>query len=123
MRILKFSLCFLVCFSLFLGVLFSASAASYSLYSSCSPSESAVVNLIGVWRNQTNYNPFDEYLVCRTGQYEYFLFYGSDLNSDYSYIRYFASSSGYNTVWSVAFGSGSSLSVNYGNYMPEEEAK
>lgn len=93
------------------------SAQTVNLYRSVSPSDSIVVSLIGLYRNSTDYNPYDEYFVCRAGEFDYYLFYGTSLQDDYNYIRYYGTqSSSYNQQWQYSTGSGSNLNVNQGIY-------
>lgn len=115
---LKVILCFLVCLALSVGLVFSVSAASFTLYSSLSGDDSVCNRLIGLYRNSDSYSPYNQFLVCRTGQYEYYLFSGSDLTQSYDYIRYYALTSGYSSQWNISYGSGNSLSINYNSYVP-----
>ena len=88
-----------------------------SLYRSVNPNDSVVVSLIGLYRNSADYNPYDEYFVCRAGEFDYYLFYGTSLQADYKYIRYYGTqSSSYNQQWQYSTGSGTKLNVIQGNY-------
>ena len=88
-----------------------------SLYRSVNPNDSVVVSLIGLYRNSPDYNPYDEYFVCRAGEFDYYLFYGTSLQDEYKYIRYYGTqSSSYNQQWQYSTGSGSNLNVIQGHY-------
>lgn len=98
-------------------MIITTSAQTVNLYRTISPNDSIVVSLIGLYRNSSDYNPFDEYFVCRVGEYDYYLFYGTSLQDDYKYIRYYATQfSSYTPQWTYSTGSGSNLNVNQGIY-------
>lgn len=96
-------------FFAFLLVIFScisAAAATYTPYQGLTDSSSQASLLYGYYRNLDSFSYDNEFIIMRSGQYEYYLFYAEDLSSDtVNYISYTGStSSGYNTVWSVSVG-------------------
>ena len=107
--------CLLVFFWLFLLTGF---AESFNLYSSMSSSDSIAQNLIGLYLNQDDFDPFNQYYCCRVGQYDYRLFYAKNLAEYYKYIRYSAvSGQGPAYVYQYDYGSGSDLQINTGGYV------
>lgn len=94
----------------------SAAAQTVNLYRSINPNDSVVTSLLGLYRNRSDYNPFDEYFICRSGENEYYLFFGQQLSESYNYIRYYGTTSGYNTTWSYSEGTGTNLNVVSGIY-------
>lgn len=96
-------------FFAFLLVIFScisAAAASFIPYQGLTDSSSQASLLYGYYRNLDSFSYDNEFIIMRSGQYEYYLFYAEDLSSDsVNYISYTGTtSSGYNTVWSVSVG-------------------
>lgn len=100
-------------------IVLPCSAASYSLYGSLGSNDTIVNNLVGLYLNQIDYDPYQEYYVARVGQYDYMLFYSDKLfDGDYSYIRYHLLNPGsYNSYYVYEFGEGSNLSISAGSYV------
>lgn len=117
----KRSLSFLLLVSFLVGLLTSllitCSAANYTLYGNLSSNDTIVSNLIGVYTNQDDYDPFNQYYVARIGQYDYFLFYGRDLSEDYKFIRYYGTQDGVSMRYNYVIGSGSNLNVNRNGFI------
>lgn len=118
-RFLSFCLLLLFLVSLLSAFSFPVFAEQFSLYSSVSPSDTIVKNLIGIYQNSPDYDPYNEFEVARVGQYDYRIFYGRDIDSsDYSYFQYYGVQSGVGAVnWAYAGGVGSSLHLIKLNYM------
>lgn len=98
---------------------FSASAESFSAYGSVTDSSSQVNILLDAYFNQSDFDPFAQYIIIRVGEYDYRLFYGSDLTASgvkfLDYSRY--SSGSYNYEYRLTSGQLSgSLSYSLGNY-------
>lgn len=77
----------------------SASAATYSLYSSVTASTSQISLLIDSMHNQRDYNPFRNWVAFRTDQNDYSLFYNIKDDRSAIRLRYYATNNGYTTVW------------------------
>lgn len=116
---LRLSSIFLLAFFLliFVGTLaFPVFAANYTAYSSVSSSDSVTKNLIGIYRNSPDFDPFNQYVVCRTGQYEYYVFYAKNLAEDYKYYRYHGTvNQGYVNYYYDS-GEGNNLRINTAGY-------
>lgn len=108
---------FAVLLSGFLIFIVPVGAANYTLYGNLSSNDTITQNLIGVYTNQEDYDPFNQYYVARIGQYDYFLFYGRDLSEDYRFIRYYGTQDGVGMRYNYVIGSGNNLNVNRSGYM------
>lgn len=109
---------FLVLFvAVFMSFSVTALSASVSVYAGVSDSDQIVKNLIGIYQNDNSYDPFNEYVVLRSGQYEYYVFFGKDLSDDYRYYRYYGTQNGYNTVWQIDTGTGNNLRIDSHGYL------
>lgn len=103
-------------FALFLLLIFpiGASAATYNAYGSLTSTSSQAAILIGYYLNSPYFSNTYEYIVIRTGQYDYKLFSAQDFSTGpvhvISYTR--GSDNEYHIVESDI----SSLSYNLGNY-------
>ena len=95
---------------------FSSYAASFSAYGSVSNSTSYVQTLVGYYMNSDEYKFTNDFIVIRTGQYQYDLFFGKELSGTVKYYRLSAQTSGYNTEWIFSSGSVSNFSYSLGNY-------
>lgn len=90
--------------------------ANFTLYGSLQPNDSIVNNLVSVYINEPDYDPFNEYIVFRSGQYDYHLCYSQSLSGDYKDIHYYAVQNGYNLNYYVEVISGSELAITYNGY-------
>lgn len=72
----------------------SAHAETISLYASVDDSSGSVNMLGDLMRNDPEYDPFNEYVICRTGERDYRLYFGKDLD-EFS-ICYIYQTSAYN---------------------------
>lgn len=97
---------FILVFVVLIGSCIASFAASFIPYQGLTDSSSQASLLYGYYRNLDSFSYDNEFIIMRSGQYEYYLFYAEDLSSDtVNYISYTGStSSGYNTVWSVSVG-------------------
>ena len=85
-----------------------ASASSVSLFRDVNSDSSISNRLIDIYRNQSDYDPQQDYVVYSSDQYSYTLAYG-DLENSYNYIR-FTQAHNYFPA-SYSFGSASQLSI------------
>lgn len=93
-------------------------AENFTLYSSVQSSDQIVRNLISIYQNSPNYDPFNEFEVARVSQYDYRLFYGRDISSGpYNFFQYtlYTSTSGSNYIYTG--GSGTDLYLDKRGYM------
>lgn len=108
-----------ITFSLLLciGAAITASAATYTPYQGLTDSSSQASLLYGYYRNLDNFSYDDEFIIMRSGQYDYYLFFG-DLSSDkVNFISYTANtSSGYNQIYEINFGIESNFNYVLNNY-------
>lgn len=105
-------LCILVSVSL------SSYAENFTLYQSVGTNDTITRNLIAIYQNSPEYDPFYEFEVARVGQYDYRLFYGKDISSgDYNFYQYVGvpTTSGINYQYSG--GTGSNLYLEKRGYM------
>lgn len=107
---------FALIFALFLLFIFplGASAATYNAYGSVTSTSSQAAILIGYYLNSSYFSNTYEFIVMRTGQYDYKLFSGPKLSGDQihviSYIR------GSDNEYHITENDISSFSYNLGNY-------
>lgn len=108
----------IIILSLLLLLSFSVSsfAANYSVYSSVTPSTSQISILINTLQNQPDLKPFLHWVAFRTGDYDYSLFYNIKDDGSALRLRYYATSSGYNTVWHLVKSSENNFSYYSNNY-------
>lgn len=115
------SVCYVLFCVLFLFLLLFTSAIgyaeNYSLFSSLNPEDNIAKNLVGFYINQPDYDPYNEYYCCRTGQYDYYLFYGRSLSGDYKYIHYYGVQNGYNLSYFYSVGGGSNLIISSNGFI------
>lgn len=97
----SFFLVLLLC----IGSVITVVAATYTPYQGLTDSSSQASLLYGYYRNLDTFSYDDEFIIMRSGQYDYYLFYG-DLSSDsVFYISYRGNTqSGYNTVYEISMG-------------------
>lgn len=94
-----------------------SSAATFMPYSGLTDTSSQVSLLYGYYRNLDTFSFDDEFIIMRSGQYEYYLFYSYDLsNSTVNYISYIGTSSNYNTVYEISVGVENNFSYILNNY-------
>lgn len=106
-----------VFFVLLLGLVLSISCFAYTVtpYADLTSSSGTANNLIDLYRNESDYDPLQEFAVFRESQYVYTLFYGSKLSESFKYIRF---TQAHNTLpQSYSFGSGSNLQINDNGYL------
>lgn len=99
-----------------LGAL-SVWCAAYTVtpYGDVTSSSTTANNLVDLYRNESNYDPLQEFAVIRESQYVYTLFYGEKLSQSFDYIRF---TQAHNSVpQSYSFGSGSNLQINDNGYL------
>lgn len=95
-----------------------AFAQSYTLYSSMGETDTNTRNLIGMYQNSPYYDPYNQFFVCRTGQYEYHIFFGKNLSDEYRYYKYYGQNlGGYQQTYYFDAGTGSNLQINYNGYV------
>lgn len=104
----------LVAFSV---TLINASAANYALFSSVSASDSSVNNLMSLYMNEPDYDPFNQYFCGAFGQYDYYLFYSPNLAEDYKFIRYYRQQVGNGYQYRFEHGTGSNLQIITNGYL------
>lgn len=94
-----------------------AQAASYTLYSSVSTGDSAVSNLMSIYMNDSDYDPFNQYFCGSFGQSDYYLFYSKNLAEEYKYIRYYRLQVGNGFQYRFEHGSGNNLQIITNGYL------
>lgn len=93
-------------------------AENFTLYSSVGSNDTITRNLIAIYQNSPNYDPYYEFEVARVGQYDYRLFYGADISDgQYNFYQYVGvpSSSGINYFYSG--GNGTNLYLDKRGYV------
>lgn len=93
----------------------SVSAESFSAYSSVTENSSQISILLQYLFNQEDFDCFKDFVALRTGDYDYSLFYNIE-GGNARRLRYYATSSGYNTIWHATISDVSNFSFNSGNY-------
>ena len=113
----KFIFVFFSVFLILISSVFISSASTFVPYSSLTDTSSQASLLFNYYRNLDTFSYDDDFLIMRSGQYEYYLFYG-DLTSDtVNYISYIGqTSSGYNTIWTIDIGVESNFSYVLNEY-------
>lgn len=98
---------FFVVFLATVGVIFScisAGAATYTPYSSITDSSSQANILYDYYRNLDTFDYNDEFLIMRSGQYDYYLFFSDSLSDKtVNYISY-TSGGQYNNTYVINLG-------------------
>ncbi|MBO5395383.1 MAG: hypothetical protein J6A97_00715 [Clostridia bacterium] len=102
---IKFFLSLFLVLLFCIGSVITCCAATFTPYQGITNSSSQVSLLYGYYRNLDTFSYDDEFIIMRSGQYDYYLFYG-DLSSDsVFYISYLGNTqSGYNTVYEISMG-------------------
>lgn len=88
-------------------------------YGSLTTTSSQVPILYGYYVNSEYYNPFYDYVIIRTGEYEYTLYYGRNLEigtSDANYIQYYRTGSTSNYIYKFRTGHVNDFSVSTDTY-------
>lgn len=100
-----------VIFSVFLvlllciGSAMMCSAATFTPYSGLTDSSSQASLLYGYYRNLDTFSYDNEFIIMRSGQYDYYLFYGDLSSGTVDYISYRGTTqSGYGTVYQIEYG-------------------
>ena len=79
----------ILCLLSFFSLCFSVSAATYTPYQGITDSSSQANILYDYYRNLDDFDYNDEFLIMRSGQYAYYLFYADSLDSNtVNYISY-----------------------------------
>lgn len=66
--------CVILLLILCIGSVITASAATYTPYQGLTDTSSQASLLYGYYRNLDNFSYDDEFIIMRSGQYEYYLF-------------------------------------------------
>lgn len=105
--IFSFFLALMLC----IGSCLSASAATYTPYSGLTDTSSQASLLYGYYRNLEDFSYDNEFIIMRSDQNSYYLFYAPDLSAhSVNYISYIgSSSSGYNTTYQINMGTESNF--------------
>lgn len=101
------------------GVIFScisAGAATYTPYGGITDSSSQANILYDYYRNLDTFDYNDEFLIMRSGQYEYYLFYSDSLSD--TVVNYISYTSGgqYNSTYVINLGVDSNFKYNLNEY-------
>ena len=95
--------------------IFPAFADTVSLYSNIDDSNNVCNLLVDAMRNDSQYDPYNEYAVVRAGEFDYRIYFGKDLSgSDLVYYKYTPQSYGISA--SIQRGTASSLSITKNGY-------
>lgn len=110
-KLLSFTLCIVIFFSMPAIAL----ADSVSLYSNIDDSNTYCNILIDVMRSDIDYDPYNEYVVVRAGEYDYRIYFGENLNgSELVYYRYQPTRQ--SIPASLTRGTASNLNINKNGY-------
>ena len=109
----------LIVFLVVCGVMFScisAGAATYTPYGGITDSSSQSNILYDYYRNLDTFDYNDEFLIMRSGQYEYYLFYSDSLSD--TVVNYISYTSGgqYNSTYVINLGVDSNFKYNLNEY-------
>lgn len=97
----SFFLALLLC----IGSAIMVSAATYTPYQGLTDSSSQASLLYGYYRNLDTFSYDNEFIIMRSGQYDYYLFYGDLSSGTVDYISYRGTTqSGYGTVYQIEYG-------------------
>lgn len=105
----------IVSITLLFLLVFYASAAYYTPYASVTASTSNISMLTETMYNQSDFDPFKDWVGIRTGQYDYSIFYNID-NGSCTRLRYYGITNNYNTDWYLSKTVESNFSYNRGNF-------
>lgn len=102
----------------FLFSCISAGAATYTPYGGITDSSSQANILYDYYRNLDSFDYNDEFLIMRSGQYDYFLFFADSLSdAAVNYISYTQEgSSSYNSNYVLRIGIDSDFSYSLNDY-------
>lgn len=103
-------------FVMLLIFILPVSAASFSAYGSVNNSTSQVQTLIGYYLNSDQRKWDQEFIVIRTGEYQYDLFCGSSLSGTVHDFRLTRNSSNYYSEWIFSESDVNNFSYSLGNY-------
>lgn len=108
---------FILCLSVLLFVMLPlfSSAVFYTPYASVTPSTSNISMLIQTMINQSDFDPFKDWIAMRNDQYDYSVFYNID-NGHVIRLRYYGVQSGVNIIYYYSKTQESNFSYNRGNY-------
>lgn len=94
----------------------SAAAATYTPYQGITDSSSQANILYDYYRNLDSFDYNDEFLIMRSDQYAYYLFFADSLDSGkVNYICY-SSSSNYNSQYELTIGIDNNFKYNLNDY-------
>lgn len=96
-------------------IVFSFSSFAVTPYGGVTENTSQVVILLGVLYNDPSFDFFQDFLVLRVGEYDYYCYFNIDGSSAH-YYRYYATSSGYNSTWNLTSGYTSDFSFDQNGY-------
>lgn len=107
----------IICLSVFFCLIFvlSSLAASYTAYSSVTPTTTNINNLINMMINQSDFDLFKDWIGIRTDQYDYSVFYNID-NGKAIRLRYYGIQNGYNIDYYYSKTNESNFSYNQNYY-------
>lgn len=89
-------------------------ADTFNLYANTDPDSTVVSLLISAMKNDSNYDPYNEYVCCRTSENQYKIAFGKKLSGSCTVYTY--TSSSYGIPASISKGSASSIYVNSNGY-------
>lgn len=101
---------------IFLSFSLNAFAQSFSAYGSVTNSTSQVQTLTGYFLNSDQHKWEQDFIIIRTGEYQYDLFCGSSLSGTVHDFRLTRQSSNYNSEWIFSEHDISNFSYSLGNY-------
>lgn len=94
---------------------FTVWADTVNLYANLDDSNTNCNILIDAMYNDPKYDPYNQYAVMRTGEYEYRVYFGEDLNgSELVYYQFVPAQ--YQTPATLSRGTASSLTINRRGY-------
>lgn len=88
----------------------------YTAYASVTASTSNINMLIETMFNQEDFNPFEDWIGIRTGQYDYSVFYNIDNDGNAQRLRYYGISSGYNIDYTLQKSYETNFTYSIGTY-------
>lgn len=78
----KYIISFVLSCFIFLSMGITAYCDNVTLYSSIDDSSSQANLLTDIMRNDSNYDPFNDYAIVRAGERDYRIYFGSDITGD-----------------------------------------
>lgn len=98
-----------------IGIRVHALADTVNLYANLDDSNTSCNILIDAMYNDPKYDPYNQYAVMRTGEYEYRVYFGDDLSgSNLVYYQYVPAQ--YQIPASISRGTANSLTINRHGY-------